>query len=76
MKVEISELLPLFRNAFNNQDLSITEKSDRHSIAEWDSMGHLNLIVELEDNLNVSFTKDEIESIRSIKELMEILESK
>ena len=48
----------------------------KSEILSWDSIGHLNLILEIEDSLGVSFTKDEIESINSFEVLLEIINSK
>lgn len=76
MKVEITDLSAMFINAFNNKDLILSIESDRNSLTGWDSMGHLNLIVEIEDNLKITFSKDEIESIKSVRELIEILKTK
>lgn len=48
-------------------------KSD---IPEWDSIGHLNLILEIEDQFEVSFSKEEIESINSIENIENSLKQK
>jgi acyl carrier protein len=48
----------------------------RKEISSWDSFGHLNLILELEDSLRISFTKEEIENINSLDVLLDIINSK
>jgi acyl carrier protein len=48
----------------------------RADLPVWDSVNHLNLIVELEEQLNVSFSTEEIPEIKSVKDLMLLLEKK
>ena len=40
--------------------------------AKWDSLNHLNLIVELEDEFNVSFEPEDIAEMKSL----DIIETK
>jgi len=48
----------------------------KSEILSWDSLGHLNLILEIEDSLEISFTKEEIEHIDSLQGLLDIINSK
>ena len=48
----------------------------KNEILSWDSIGHLNLILEIEDALDISFTKEEIENINSVEVLLEVINSK
>jgi acyl carrier protein len=75
MDIKLEKLSEIFTKAFGeNVQLLIT--SDKENLSEWDSINHLNLIVELESSLNVSFLPSEIESIKSVKDLIEILKNK
>ena len=40
---------------------------NKSDVASWDSIGHLNLILELEDEFLISFEKEEIEIIDSFE---------
>ena len=63
MAITIEQLQEIFINAFSS-DVSINLETDKENLPEWDSINHLNLIVELEDQLNFQFTSEEIESIK------------
>lgn len=39
----------------------------------WDSLGQLNLIMELESRFNVSFTTDQVLAMRSVMAIVDIL---
>jgi acyl carrier protein len=73
--MNFEELKPIISKVFTEEDkLEVFMK--KSEILSWDSIGHLNLILEIEDSLGVSFTKDEIESINSFEVLLEIINSK
>lgn len=73
--MNFDELKPIISRVFTEEDrLEVFMK--KSEILSWDSIGHLNLILEIEDSLEISFTKDEIESIDSFKVLLEIINSK
>lgn len=75
MNITISELQEIFRSALD-EPVDISTDTKRDDLEAWDSINHLNLIVELEDKLKISFTKDEIEHLDSVKQLLEIIEKK
>ena len=75
MKLPIENLQEIFCSVFNKQ-IEISAETKKRDVGEWDSLTHLNLIVELEDRMGISFTKDEIEKIKSVKEIIAIVENK
>ncbi len=75
MNITIEALQEIFRSALD-EPVVITEDTKKDDIEEWDSINHLNLIVELEDKLKISFSKEEIEKMDSVSKLIEILKKK
>jgi acyl carrier protein len=75
MAITIEQLQEIFRNAFSS-DVSIDSETSKENLPEWDSINHLNLIVELEDQLNFQFTPEEIESIKSVHILLDLIQKK
>ena len=75
MEVSLAKLQEIFRSALD-EPVELTMDTDRNSLESWDSINHLNLIVELEDQLKVSLTKDEIEHLDSVSQILKILKDK
>lgn len=75
MNIELKLLNKIFNDAFGSE-LHLNEKTKKEDLTEWDSFNHLNLIVELESQLKITFTGTEIESIDSVNTLKEILKNK
>lgn len=55
-------------------DFPITACTLRSEIDRWDSIGHLNLIVELEDAFDIFFTKKEIEELDTVSKILRKLQ--
>lgn len=56
------------------------EKVDANSspdtIEGWDSMQQLNVVLAVEDKFNLQFTPEEMELMRSVKQIVTIVESR
>jgi acyl carrier protein len=61
---------------FQESPGSINEGRKRESIPNWDSMGTLLLIAELDEKLHVSLSEYELRSLASVADLVTMLESK
>lgn len=73
--MNFEDLKPIINRVFIEEEgLEINMK--KSDILSWDSMGHLNLILEIEDSLEISFSKEEIESINSLQGLLDIINLK
>ena len=54
----------------------ITSETDQNNCDKWDSLHHLNLIVELENAFDVEFEPEEIAEMRSFGAVSRILAGK
>ena len=62
-----------FVEAFSIQEESLGPDLEFESISEWDSIGHMNLIAELEDAFDISMEMDDIIDFSSYIKGIEIL---
>ena len=49
--------------------------SSPETIEAWDSMQHLNLVLAVEDRFNLQFTPEEMEQMRTVDQIVTILQS-
>ena|SRR6266404_3423893 len=54
----------------------VTEASSSQTMPEWDSVGHMSLIMALEERFEMSFTVDEIMIMRDVATIRRILKSR
>ena len=55
---------------------SIDGATEKTRTANWDSLNHINMVVALEQEFNVSFDLSEIEAMVSFQDIVEIVERK
>jgi acyl carrier protein len=57
-------------------NIAADENTSQKTCAEWDSLRHLNLVVELEMEFDVSFEPEEIAQMKNIISIEGILKTK
>lgn len=75
MKV-IEELQEIFREIFDDEELVLTNETTADDIEEWDSLTHMQLILEIEKKYNIRFTTAEIKKAANVGEFIQIIEGK
>lgn len=55
---------------------SVDETCSQSTCENWDSLRHLNLVVELESEFSTEFEPEEIAAMKSVKDILDILEKK
>jgi acyl carrier protein len=61
-------------DALGVQGRTVTLDDTRNSLVEWDSLGSLVLLWKLEEDHNVVINADDIVTMKSVKEIFEVLE--
>ncbi len=68
------KLINVFRKTF--EDLNIDETVSQKNCENWDSLNHINLIVELENEFNVSIEPDEMDEMKDFYAVEKIISAK
>jgi acyl carrier protein len=71
----LKEVQQLFRQAMGN-DVNVDINTEKDMIAEWDSINHLNLVVELESAFDLGLSMEEIEKLHSVRQIVAVIQSK
>lgn len=66
----------IFRDVFDDEQLQLRDELSPETLPAWDSLGHIRLISALEDELQLSFTLDEIEAMSSVAKILAVLADK
>jgi acyl carrier protein len=76
----IKKLNGVFREVFDNESIVINEATTAESIEEWDSLGHILLILAVEKAFNIRFKTAEIaetkKSGQNVGSFVRMLQSK
>tara|TARA_B110000238_G_C15886843_1_gene335951 strand:+ start:197 stop:421 length:225 start_codon:yes stop_codon:yes gene_type:complete len=70
------KVLEVMSKTFNIDVLLLSKKTSKKDLSQWDSMSHLNLIVDIENEFNISFSNEEMVTIFDFKSLLKIIKNK
>jgi len=57
-------------------NFSVTIESLTSDFEKWDSLAHINIIVQLEAHYGIRFSLDEVESFSTIRDIIQTISSK
>lgn len=66
----LDKVIEICKDVFENEELILTESSTAKDVEEWDSLSHLSLISDVEDEFSIKLTLDEISNTKNIGELI------
>ena len=69
-------LTDIFHEIFDDQSIVPTPEMKAGDVPEWDSLNHINLIVAIEARFKIKFKSTELESLRNVGHLVELIERK
>ena len=72
----IEQLLPIFRNVFDDDDLFISSSTAAQDVDGWDSLAHIRLIVAIEKWFGLRFSAAEISDVGNVGQMAELISSK
>ena len=71
----LGQVQEIFKLAMGS-DINVDIDTEKDMILEWDSLNHLNLVVELENVFDLGLSMEEIEQLHSVKGIVELINSR
>ena len=72
----LKELISIGSEIFKLSDNQLKPDSVVGSIEQWDSLGHLQLFMTIQEKFNVQFTTEEIIDLSSIEQIADAIKEK
>ena len=66
----LEKVIEICKDVFEDDDLILTESSSSSDVEDWDSLSHLSLISDVEDEFSIKLTLDEISNSKNLGELV------
>jgi acyl carrier protein len=76
MSDTISRMTEVFRDVFDDEELTISRNTSAKDIENWDSLSHVSLIVRVEKEFGVRFSSSEVAELQSVGELIDLIDKK
>jgi acyl carrier protein len=74
-QVEI-KLTDIFRKVFNNDSLVLRNEMTANDVDNWDSLSHMILISEIENDFAIKFRLKDLNKMRNVGDMIDIIISK
>ncbi len=76
MEEILDRLQPVFRDVFENPDLTVGRESNAMTVDGWDSLAHVNLIAAVEVAFGVRFALGELEELQNVGDMIGLIRRK
>lgn len=70
------KLNEVFRDVFDDEDITVTDTTTANDIDDWDSLEHINLIVAIEDCFGMKFSMGEVTTMKNVGAMVDIIMSR
>jgi acyl carrier protein len=67
------EIREIMSKVFEIEVSEITDIASQKDIVKWDSLQHLNLIVEIEDKFDISIDPEDISAMVTVEKIIEVV---
>jgi len=69
-------LTAIFHEVFDDDSIVISDSTAAADIPDWDSLGHLNLIVAIEGEFKTKFAVEEVVAMQNVGDIVNLLEAR
>lgn len=63
----------IFRDVFDDNDITISPETTADDIEQWDSLSHIRLIASHEKDFGIKFSANEINSLNNVKDFHNLI---
>jgi len=76
-RINIEEKLQeIFQDVFEDDRIEIFDDMNANDIEDWDSLSHIQLIVQIEKSFSIKFTTGEVATLKNVGEFISLVQQK
>ena len=69
----MNQLYRLLSQCLNTSEVKLNISSNTDNLKKWDSLAIINIAISLEEEYKVSLTAEDVEQLKSVKAIVEVL---
>lgn len=67
------KLNEVFRDVFDDKNITVSDTTTADDIEEWDSLEHINLLAAVEQEFGIKFNMGQVVSMKNVGEMADIV---
>lgn len=67
------KLNEVFQDVFDDEDITVNDDTTADDIEDWDSLEHINLVVEVENKFKIKFNMGEVNSFKNVGSMVDVI---
>lgn len=76
MDASLEQLQAVFRDVFEDDELTISRETSAEDVDGWDSLMHVSLMINVERVFAVKFSTTQVAALKNVGELMDLIDSR
>ena len=76
MDTLLAEVQEVFRDVFDQAELTIDRSSNASTVEGWDSLAHINLVMSIEKKYKIKFALGELKKLENVGDLLDLIAKK
>ena len=69
----LEQLIPIFRDVFDDDELVLKPSTTAQDVDGWDSLAHIRLVVSIEKAFKLRFSAAEVSSLKNVGEMADLV---
>lgn len=66
----------IFRDVFDEDDMTIEDRTNSNDVEEWDSLNHINLVSAIEKEFEIRFALGELIALKDVGAMIDLMVEK
>ena len=71
----LEKIQPLFRDIFDDDNLTVTEQTIAADVEDWDSFAQMQIVIAIEEMFGIKFSTDEVTGFTNVGDVVKAIES-
>ena len=63
----------VFRDVFDDEDITVNDQTTANDIEDWDSLEHINLMAAVESEFGIKFSMGQVVTMKNVGEMADII---
>ena len=72
-KVIYQRLNKVFRDVFDDDDITVNDKTTANDIEDWDSLEQINLLTAIEKRFHIKFKLADVRGLKDVGDLLDLV---